>query len=246
MSLRSIVALRLLTRTDMRFTLKTATFVLLVAACSSVARAQNTVAPSGDVTIGMSAGTPEYCLGPSGALPSLGSDLGPDDITLRLTLNLRYENHLSETVILPTFNRRIIWLTVGGESGTTILRDSRMGMNVEAVMAMSGPDGSFLMLNVGKERAVFDSLIGYRQSFRQAQRVTIPVLARSSGLDLRGKTVQIVLTLDYGSLPPDVVETLNERWMDYGTVWTGVVESTVTIRIPKEPLTWDFDCRVAG
>jgi len=66
----------------------------------------------------------------------------------------------------------------------------------------------------------------------------IPVLDHSSGLDLRGKTVQIVMTRDFRSLAPEVVEKLNEKWMDYGTVWTGVAESdTLTLQIPKEPET---------
>jgi hypothetical protein len=57
-------------------------------------------------------------------------------------------------------------------------------------------------------------------------------------LDLRGKTVQIVTTRDFRSIAPEVVEKLNEKWKDYGTVWARVVESdTVTFRIPEEPLT---------
>jgi hypothetical protein len=57
-------------------------------------------------------------------------------------------------------------------------------------------------------------------------------------LDLRGKTVQIVMTRDFRSLAPDVVEKLNEKWKDYGTVWTGVAESEpLTLQIPKEPVT---------
>jgi hypothetical protein len=68
--------------------------------------------------------------------------------------------------------------------------------------------------------------------------VIIPVLDRSSGLDLRGKTIQIVTTRDFRSLAPDVVEKLNEKWKNYGTVWTGVAESeTLTFQIPEEPLT---------
>ena len=51
------------------------------------------------------------------------------------------------------------------------------------------------------------------------------MLDLSSGLDLRGKTVQIVMTRDFRSLAPEVVEKLNEKWKDYGTVWTGVAES---------------------
>ena len=52
--------------------------------------------------------------------------------------------------------------------------------------------------------------------------VVIPVVDRSCGLDLRGKTLQIVMTRDFRSLPPDVVEKLNETGR---TIWTGVAES---------------------
>jgi hypothetical protein len=48
--------------------------------------------------------------------------------------------------------------------------------------------------------------------------------------------VQIVMMRDFGSLAPDVVDELNQKWKDYGTVWTGVAESdTLTFQIPKEP-----------
>jgi hypothetical protein len=54
----------------------------------------------------------------------------------------------------------------------------------------------------------------------------------------RGKTVQIVMTHDFRSLAPEAMEKLNEKWKDYGTVWTGVAESdTVTFHIPDAPLT---------
>jgi hypothetical protein len=66
----------------------------------------------------------------------------------------------------------------------------------------------------------------------------IPVLDHSLGLDLRGRTIQIVTTRDHRALTPEAVERLNEKWKDYGTVWEGVVESeTMTFRIPEEPLT---------
>ena len=57
-------------------------------------------------------------------------------------------------------------------------------------------------------------------------------------MDLRGKTVQIVTTRDFRSIVPEVVEKLNEKWKDSGTVWARVVESEpLTFQIPREPLT---------
>ena len=43
--------------------MKATTVVFLSAVCGTVMCAQNSAAPSADVTIGMSEDTPEYCLG---------------------------------------------------------------------------------------------------------------------------------------------------------------------------------------
>src|SRR5262245_35250011 len=85
--------------------MKAATFVFLLAACVVVMRAQSRA--SADVTIGLSEGTPEYCLGeilsPFIFSPFEGPKRGPDDITLRLPLKVSYDNHRSETIIVPTW-----------------------------------------------------------------------------------------------------------------------------------------------
>jgi hypothetical protein len=93
-------------------------------------------------------------------------------------------------------------------------------------MALPSPDSLFTIIAGGKY--VWSSV---------AEWAAIPVLHASSGLDLRGKTVHIVMTREFRSLAPDVVKMLNEKWKDYGTVWTGVTESnSMTFNIPKEPL----------
>jgi hypothetical protein len=100
-------------------------------------------------------------------------------------------------------------------------------MDAKGVMALSSPDSLFTIIAGGK----------YAWSTGR-EWVMISVLNRSSGLDLRGKTVHIVMTRDFRSLASDVVEKLNEKWKDSGTLWTGVAESnTVTFYMPKEPLT---------
>ena len=212
--------------------------VFLLGVCGVAMHAQNSAAPSADVTIGISEDTPEYCLGeiltPPSFLPSVstarvaGPKRGPDDITLLLRLAVRYENHRSETIILPSYVRYLTRMTVAGQSGSTVLRTvGNGGMDVKTVMAMSGPDLRFNIIAGGKY-AWSSGLEG----------VVIPVLDRSSGLDLRGRTVEIVMTRDFRSLTPEVAEKLNEKWKDYGTVWTGVAESgTLTFQIPQEPVT---------
>ena len=175
----------------------------------------------------MNEGTPEYCVG---AIPQFfSSNRGPDDITLRLPLKLLYENHRSETIILPPWIHYLTRMTVDGQNGSTVLRNATRGIDVKGVMAMSSPDRLFAIIAGGK----------YAWS-TGLEWVLIPVRHLPSGLDLRGKTVQIVMTRDFLGLAPDVVDKLNEKWKDYGTVWTGVAESnTVTFYIPKEPLTRD-------
>jgi hypothetical protein len=208
--------------------MKAATLVFLLAVCGVVMRAQSSAAQSADVTIGMSEDTPEYCLGEILSPPLEGPKRGPDDITLRLPLKVWYENHRSETIIVPSWIHYLTRMTVVGQNGSTVLRSVEGGsMDVKTVMAMSSPDIRFSIIAGGK--------YGWSTG---SEGVVIPVLDRSSGLDLRGKTVQIVMTRDFRSLAPEVVEKLNEKWKDYGTVWTGVAESeTMTFRIPEEPLT---------
>lgn len=200
-----------------------------MAVCVAGLRAQSSTTPSSDITIGLMEGTPEYCLGNFGR----GGD--PDDITLRLPLKLVYENHRSETIILPPWVHYLTRMTVTGQDGSTVLRDARTGgMDGKAVLAMSGPDHLFTMIPGGKY--VWSTALEF---------ALIPVLNRSAGVDLRGKTVQIVMTRDFRSLEPDVVGKLNEKWKDSGTVWAGVAESnTMTLYISKEPLT--RDCTVVA
>jgi hypothetical protein len=208
--------------------MKAAMVVLLLAVCGVVMCAQNSAAPSADVTIGISEDTPEYCLGEI-LLPSFeGPQRGPDDITLRLPLTVRYENHRSETIILPFWTHNLTRMTVAGQTGSTVLKNVGYGgMNVNTLMAMSRPELPYSII-AGSKYALSTAPEG----------VIIPVLDRSSGLDLRGKTIQIVTTREFRSPAHDVVEKLNEKWKNYGTVWTGVAESeTFTFQIPKEPLT---------
>src|SRR5688572_2811388 len=89
-------------RTNMALSMKAATVVFVLAVCSAMMHAQ-TATPSSDVTIKMREGPPEYCLD----LQTLGSR-GPNDITLRLPLKLRYENHRSETILLPDSASNIV------------------------------------------------------------------------------------------------------------------------------------------
>jgi hypothetical protein len=100
-------------------------------------------------------------------------------------------------------------------------------MDVKGVMALSSPDRNFTIITGGKY--VWSTGV---------EGVSIRVLDHSSRVDLRGKTVQIVMTRDFRSLAADVVEKLNEKWKNFGTVWTGVAESnTLMFYIPPEPLT---------
>jgi hypothetical protein len=138
-------------------------------------------------------------------------------------------------------------MTVAGQNGSAILRDARPGVDVKAMMALSRPDtgnSPFLILAGAKAEAstVLDWLkcypVGKAAPGCFLDGVAIPVLERFSGVDLRGKTIQIMTTRDHRALTPEMVDKLNEKWKDYGTVWVGVVESEmITLQIPEEPPT---------
>jgi len=135
--------------------MKAAVFLFLLAVSSVVMRAQSGAAPSTDVTIGISEGTPEYCLGPYGATLSKAS---PGDITLRLPLKLRYENHQSVAVLLPSQYQFVMRVTMAGRNGSIIERRGGGGpMDVNEVMAMPRPDapkqGSQFSILPGKRPA---------------------------------------------------------------------------------------------
>jgi hypothetical protein len=219
--------------------MKTATFVFLLAVWAAVIHAQTSATPSGDVAIKLSDAGSEYCLG-------FLQGQGPDDITLRLPLRLRYENHRSETIMLPSGHSLLWRLSVAGQNDSTILRQGDYGMDLKAndraVMAMSRPDisSTFRFTTISGSKAASSTLaeptvLKFQDTVYHADFVMIPVLVRSSGVDLRGKTVQIVTRRDFRSITPEVVAKLNEKWKDYGTVWTGVVDSEMTFQIPQQP-----------
>lgn len=141
---------------------------------------------------------------------------------------MQYENHRTQTLILPSWISYLTRMTVAGQTGSTVLRRARNGgMDVKTAMAFSKPTGPFSIVAGGKDAW-----------YTEVEGVVIAVLNHSSGVDLRGKTVQIAMTRDFRSLAPDVAEKLNEKWKDYGTVWMGVAESeTLTFQIPQKPPT---------
>ena len=225
--------------------MKAATFVFLLAVCGAVLHAQ-TATPSGDVRIKISEGTPEYCLGPHPSILLQGSLGGPNDILLRLPLRLRYENRRSETIFLPRGYSFLWRMAVANQAGSTTLRNGgggAHGLDVKSLMALSHPEGGPFWIvagGTGTSPAVPNfSVLKYEDTVNDNDFVMIPVLDQSIGWDLRGKTVQITTTRDFrSSIAPEVVQKLNEKWKDYGTVWARVVESdTLTIQIPQEPLT---------
>jgi hypothetical protein len=219
--------------------MRVAILVFLLAG-SGVVHAQTGVAPSSDITIRMTGGSPDYCLD----LQTLGGG-GRNEITLRLPLKLRYESRRSETLLLPDPASNIVRINVAGQNASTIVRN-RQGHSMDAkrVIGMSRPDTSPTPFSIiAGRRGESSTGLDLLQCLSAADRcisesVAIAVLNPFSGTDLRGKTVEIVMTVDYGSLLPDTVQKLNEKWKDYGTVWTGVVQSdTLTFRIPEEPPT---------
>ena len=212
---------------------------LLLAGHVAFMQAQYPVAPRVDVTLEMSAGTPEWCQGPVPPFFAGQIEGTPDDVTLRLPLRVRYRNHGSETVLLPAGFHALTEMTVNGHDESTILRDRRRPMDVEAALAASDPEaGDFLILD--SDVRYLTRCLSPTDHGCSADGAVIRVVDGSSGLDLRGQTLRVVMTRDHRPLPPAAVAALNERWADYGTFWAGVVESeAVTINVPVNPLTRD-------
>jgi hypothetical protein len=157
---------------------------------------------------------------------------------------VRYDNFSSETVILPDFAAWITRMSVEGQEGATILRNARVPglVNIERVRAMSAPDETrdFYILPPGGDAGPVLSVMETDSYSRWQEGVAVPVVHGASGIDLRGRMIEITMTRDHRSLPPDLVTTLNERWPDYGTVWIGIVESqSMRFWIPPEPLALD-------
>src|SRR5688572_3811538 len=111
----------------MPLNMRSAMFLFFLAVFVAGMSAQ-TKAPSADVTLAMSADTPEYCAEPmTPNWPSAGffKTQHPADIVSRLTETLPYKNHHSETIILPPriglFNRMI----VPGQNEPNLLRKTK-------------------------------------------------------------------------------------------------------------------------
>jgi|SRR5688572_12081016 hypothetical protein len=215
--------------------------------------AQISTTPAGDVKIKMSAaGSPEYCLGSTLSYPLFkGVAEGPNDIRLRLRLKLWYVNNRTETNILPPQSRLFTRMTVSGQNDPTILRDARYsGVDLKMVLASSTarPAGKFTIYDysilAGRASGTAPELVqclSEKDPGCVSDQVMIPVLDRTSGLDLRGKTIQIMTTREH-LLAPDAAQKLNDKWKQYGTIWSGSVDSEpVTLLIPDNPS--PRDCR---
>jgi hypothetical protein len=115
---------------------------LLLAVCGTAARAQSSAATatSNEITIKLREGAPEYCLGPHPGSSFIvdGKKLGPDAITLRLPLKVRYENRGSETILLPAGYNFIWRMTVAGQNESTFLRKGGGGSLPGSFITVAG------------------------------------------------------------------------------------------------------------
>jgi hypothetical protein len=229
--------------------MKTATFIFVLVFCSAATGAQTDTTPPADVRIRIStAGSPEYCRGSTLPSPQIyvpGAQ-GPNDIKLRLRLKLWYVNYRTETIVLPPQSRMFTRMTVSGQNEPTILRNSTLsGVDVKTVLASSTarPASTFTLYDFsilsGRPAAGTAPELLQCLSAKDpgciSDLIVIPILDRSSGIDLREKTIQIMTTRGH-SLPPDAVQKLNEKWKQYGTVWSGAVDSEpLTLQIYDEP-----------
>jgi len=218
---------------------RSSTFLFFLAVFVAGMSAQ-TKAPSADVTLAMSGVTPEYCAGPmTPNWPTAGffKTQNPDDIVLRLQVTLQYNNHRLETIILPPriglFNRMI----VPGRNEPIVLRNAKYSSNLDVNTVTTPPQ-----LDAPFDSYAFSAVPGGnlicllgKGAGCTSDTILIPVVDHSSQLDLRGKTIQIVMTRDH-PLQPALLQKLTELWKTTGRVWSGAVESApLTFWIPDEP-----------
>ena len=208
--------------------MKAVTFALLLAVSGTLLLAQSSSA-SGDVTIKMRTDSAEYCKGPFAPL-ALDNN---DDIALRIPLKVWYQNHLSETVFLSGAYNTRTEATLVGQSEPIASRQGGGGTK-----DVNSP--SFIIMRLekvdpSKETELLQCLSAGDPGCTRDY-IYIRVLDHSKGLDLRGKTIQIVSTHDH-SLAPEMLAKFKEKMKNSGTVFSGIVESeAVTFWISDQPL----------
>src|SRR5678815_5711564 len=100
--------------------MKVTSLVFALMVCVSV-RAQTRSNLISGISLEVSGGTPEYCKGPfrGGRWPF--PDLASDDLTLRLPLTLRYDNHQAQSFLLPPLIGVSIQIKVVGLTSAPIV-----------------------------------------------------------------------------------------------------------------------------
>jgi hypothetical protein len=207
--------------------MKTCRSLILLMWGGAMCAAQNR--PSGDVRIEAIIHETKYCLGPTSHFPQKQQP-GPSDITLRLSVELLYENHLSRPIILPLGYSSTAQMVVAGQQDAERVGSRGNPFDPNALVDLTNPAPPyFIVIPSGKS-----SELRYLGEF-----VYVPVL--SPDRRLLGKDIQLSITRDHG-LPPSVVRQLQGRWEDSGMLWTGIQKSgTVSVSIPESPAT--ADCR---
>jgi hypothetical protein len=204
--------------------------IVLVVASSAVMSAQSTGKSSGGITLSAIVHEVKYCLGPTSYFSAERQSAAADDITLRLSVKLIYENHGTDPVILPLRFRSLARMVVAGRSGAEIVSSIEDPLDLNAVVKLARPEPPyFIVIPAGKPE------FGYL-----GELLFVPV--RSSEKQLLGTTVQFLITRDHGLLPPSMVEMLQAKWKSYGNIWAGTQDSEpLSLSIPQAPIT--VDCR---
>jgi len=194
-------------------------------------------AQTGDVTIKARVHEVKYCLGPTSYFPAKQQPAA-SDITLRLVLDLLYENHGSEPIIVPLGYRSVARMVLAGQGDAQAIL-SRVVPFPQQLTPPGQPDRSKPMSELARpEPPYFIVIPGGKSEWRYLGE-PIDVRVRSSDRQLLGKIFQFSVTRDHGLL---TFEKLQDKWKSYGTFWTGIQESdTASVPIPESPET--SDCR---
>jgi hypothetical protein len=161
----------------------------------------------------------------------------PDDIVLRLPVTLQYKNPRSETIILPPRIGLLNGIVVPGRNEPIVVRNAKYSsaLDLNTVTTPPKPDAPFDSYAFSAVPGGNWSCVLVKGAGCTSDTILIPVVDHSSQLDLRGKTIQILMTRDH-PLQPALLQKLTELWKTTGVVWSGAVESApLTLRIPDEP-----------
>lgn len=172
----------------------------------------------------------KYCLGQTGLRHQ-----PPDAITLRLALQVTYQNKSRRPLIIPSFEDST--LIVNRTLSDVARRQHRW------IIPLRPPRPTVNVTKEGIDRPVapyFDVIPPFEESrLRSNEYVILPIhdpSAKNKAMDLLGRRVFLQLEFDHNK----VEGSLAAKWQSYGYLWTDKVRTApIEINIPASPVISD-------